>query len=354
MASGDVGYPSYMEHTHHNWLDGFAVGDDSMTYSIVDLMDTAQGVGGNPYEGETAFDPDAALTLVATSPLGRTAAAQVAAQAVVDGLSSVPSVWATDVATVAGEFGHFDDIDFLDGMAAGIAGLLAAVDDAVQGAYVDNMVSAYETIKKTRFMRELSMWTAGMADINAVNTSSFVIGMALKQKEFADSVDEFKRTLQQDLYKDLVQQSIAGYIKAETNQAAAKDAMLTTGPQMIAKGVEFTRAMEAEFAKLQVNLVQLKAEIERMVIISQKEYQDEQLSIDTQEALWPFEIYMYGGNLMASIAGAAAYRKGPSRLETTLGYTMAALSLARTVLSPSDPTGAGATGMPLGATIYST
>ncbi len=164
------------------------------------------------------------------------------------------------------------------------------------------MVTAFENNKKVRFLRDTGVWAAGMADINAVHTSSFIVGLALQQIEFSNSVDQYERELKANVYNSIVKTGIDGYIKAQVLRVNNEDTMLLQGPEIIAK-------LENLRVQAQNNLVQLRAEVERMKIAAMKEKTDRDLSIDVDEASWDFEVYMYGANLMGSLAGASAGRK---------------------------------------------
>ena len=89
--------------------------------------------------------------------------------------------------------GRVSTIDFLDSLSIAISGLLAAVESALSSSSITAMVTAFENNKKTRFLRDVGMWSAGMADINAVHTSSFIMGLAVQQIEFSNSVDQYER-----------------------------------------------------------------------------------------------------------------------------------------------------------------
>jgi len=331
--SGTVGWPEYMEDTHHNWLKGNPVGsDDEMTYSIVDLMNTAHGAGGNPYDGESSFDPNAALTLVTNSPLKKIDDQLTASKAILDAINP-ENDFAGYVAQAANEYTHFADITFLDSLSSAISGLLSAVESALSSTAISNMVSAFEDNKKPRFLRDIGMWSAGMADINAVHTSSFIIGLALQQIEFSNSVDGYEKELKGNIYNKIVQAGIDAYVKAQTLRVHNKDSMLIQGADLMSK-------LESLRSQVQNNLVQLKAEIEKMTIVAMKEKTDRQLNIDVDEAKWDMEVYMYGTNVMASISGAAVGRMGESGMTTgqsVLGGAMAGASIG----AAFGPIGAG-------------
>lgn len=332
--SGTVGWPEYLENAHGQWLnDSHNVDGTYMDNSIVDLMNTAHGAGGNPYEGELAFDPNAALSLISNSPLDKIDDQFVASKAILDAIA--PSTdWGGFIDAAAAKFTKFDDIDFLDSLSTAISGLLSAVESALSSASITNMVTAFENNKKVRFLRDTGMWAAGMADINAVHTSSFIIGLALQQIEFSNSVDQYERELKASVYTKIIQSAIDAYVKAETLRVHNKDNLLVQGPELMSK-------LESLKDQMQAQLIQLKAEIERVTIIAMKEKTDRQVSLEVDESKWDMEVYLYGANVMSAISGAGPGRmieSGPSTGQSVLGGAFAGASI-----------GAGFT--PLGAAI---
>ena len=323
-SSGTIGYPLWMEDAHNNWLQGNALldpSDDAMDNSIVDLMNVAHGVGGNPYEDETAYDPNAAVSLVNNSPLDKMNVQFVASKAIMDALDSETN-WESHVDLAATKYTKFSNIDFLNSLSDAIDGLLAAVESSLSSSSITDMVTAFENNKKTRFLRDVGMWSAGMADINAVHTSSFIMGLAVQQIEFSNSVDQYERELKANIYTKIIQAGIDAYVKAQVLRVGSEDTMLIQGPDLIGK-------LESLRIQAQSQLMQTKAEIERMTIVALREENDRQMELEVDEATWDMEAYMYGSNVMASISGASAGRKGTqmSKGQTALGGAMAGASI---------------------------
>jgi hypothetical protein len=286
-SSGEVEYPKYMEYIYKHMLvdggnlDGYFTtkGWDELPTNMFELMSVGFTDAGNPWNGEETFDPNEALTSVAGSPFKK----------VDDAYDSISSAIA--VISGKGYFGDFDDIDFLDDLSTSLTGLMTAIDTILDSSTLEDVVDSFEENKKGRFLADVSAWTAGMADINAVHTSSFVIGMALKQKEFQESIDAFERELKVNLYSSILKDGIGAYLKAQLFRLGSKDELFRQGPQMYS-------ALSA-----------MKLEVEKLKIITMAEKSERQLRIDTNEALWDYELFMYAGNLFASISGAAAGRK---------------------------------------------
>ena len=303
-GSGEIGYPDYLENTHKNFLYGgsIGVGADTMTSSIIDLMDTAQ-TAASPYDSESAFNPNAALTLATDSPLKRASTQFDSADTLISAITATTD-WGTYFDTATTKLG---DATFISNLQTLVTSLLSSVNTILSNANITNVVTQFENNKKTRFLRDVGVWSAGMADINAVNTSSFIIGLALQQIEFSNSVDNFESQLKLGLFDKMLSNAVGSFLKLHAVNIAQ-------GPELIAR-------LQQMKASLLTDLSKIKLELEKLIIVSKKEQVDKDLAIDVDEALWDLEVYMYGANMLGSISGAAAGRK----LQTTTGQSVLGL-----------------------------
>ena len=140
-SSGKVDFPDHMKVAHKDWLDN--TGTDTMTFSIVDLMNTAM-TGTSPYSGYAPKEPDAAFFEVAKTLIDYRTPYE---------LLSCFDKWGIDAA--------FDTY-----MADDAAYITNAID-----AYSDSLDDEVNTILLPKFK-------AGMANIKATMSSAFVIGAA--------------------------------------------------------------------------------------------------------------------------------------------------------------------------------
>lgn len=329
-SSGEIGYPSYMERVHEQWLD--QTGTDDVDNSINDLIDVAHGSGGNPYESENAFDPNAVLTLVSNSPLSRLNEQYTSAKTLIDDISA-----STDwTAFLTSANTKWTDIDFLADLDTAIAGLLTAVESALSSTSITDMVTSFETNKKARFLRDVGVWSASMADVNAVHTSSFIIGLALQQIEFSNSVDQYERELKGNIYNNIVVSAIQTHIK--------------TKGLFLLQGSALQQQLSQLKDTLTVDLARIKIDVERMTMIAKKEQTEHDLAIDVDEALWDFEVYMYAGNLLGAISGAAAGRKPmtATKGQSVMGGALTGASIGAEVGGPKGAAIGGVAGALLG------
>lgn len=153
-SSGKVDFPAHMKTAHADWLDD--TGTDTMTFSVVSLMNTAMS-GASPYNGYVPKDPDAAFFAAGNSLSNYTSVYEYLSNLSSDDLNAIFSSYITDDETR---------------IAAAIAAHSALLDDEIS----TNILPKFK---------------AGMVNINATMGVGFVIGESLildsKAKKVADT-----------------------------------------------------------------------------------------------------------------------------------------------------------------------
>ena len=309
--SGDVSYPDYMENTHDNWLTGAAGGGDNMTSSIQILMEAAHDLANTPWS-DTAYDP--------STPIAAADAQFVIADNLMDAIVA-ETTWASYVDKTVTKFSSFWDINFLDSMSTAIDGLLSSLDTVLSSTAITNMVEQFEKNSLPRFLRGVSRFAGGMAEINSVNTSSFIIGLAIMQGDYQNEINKFEADVQKEVYVSILRDGIAGLIKAEVAQSVAKDGLISSGSSLMGQ-------LDTFKANLSAQLTSIQAEITKLTILAKTDEQNTQMKWDVEDAEWDMNVYMFGGNVMGAIAGAAAGRKGSSDAQSALSGALGAAGVA--------------------------
>ena len=141
----------------------------------------------------------------------------------------------------------------------------------------------------------LPAFRAGMRDINAVQTSAFVIGEAIINGFFLHGIQEVG----------------AKYILDQFDKRTS--AVLGTAGKLL----------EPEITKLQAweNYSKVANDFNRLMLVANKEYVDSQLDIDEAEARWELEKWNNYGNFIASMNGGTVHTTGrkPSSSQSALG-----------------------------------
>lgn len=225
-SSGKSDWPDYMKEHHHAFL------------GEIDSIIPAT----NPYTGVVAYDPASVLSALASS------------------LSSFVTFYASIGNT-------------LTTCKAAWSGWLTTTSTDLNAALVAEL--------DTRGVPEFE---AGMRDINAVQTSSFVLGKAM-------------------LY-------------ARVGLEAAKLALLNTNQAM---------DMTMKYGEILRNQFSAQMDYSKIVIIAGKEKADRQVELDVEEAKWVFFNYREAGALLGSIGSSAAMQSSakPNPAASALGGAMA-------------------------------
>lgn len=249
-SSGAVDFPAYMKTVHGEWLDNTGADTIEANQSVTALIKA--GIGASPYTGETAYNPDTSITAFITR---------------IDNYETL--------------------IDALDETTLWNSYITNAIN-ATTETVIDTSVAAHAAILSDRLTTEiLPRFQTGMRDINAVISSSFVLGQAIiegfNERSVADYDGKLRVTLLTEALKD---QITLLNLKLQYNDAVAKTVV----------------------------------EANRIKVVMKKEQTDEQLEIDSNDYKWELELYQYGANILSSISGSAiSTQKSPSKGMSSLG-----------------------------------
>lgn len=260
-SSGKVDYPEYIKAAHNDWLDN--TGADTMTSSIVDLMNAA--IGASPFAAAIAYDP--------TDDLAAAWAAVCAFNSVVDAMDH-ESDWLSAMSAATTEFENnlIDDTFIADE----VTSFLQLQADLIE----------YQVLPKFR---------GGYRDANAVMSSAFAIGEAVIWGMSNRDVAKYHTELSLRLNMAKV-------------ELVTKSAEVMLNSQ-IAR-VDFEKAV-----------AHISVEAKRIDIVASKEEADQQMSWDESDALWDMKAYHYGVEVMAGISGAISSSSSdqPSTGQSALG-----------------------------------
>ena len=251
-SSGKTDFPTHMKTWHTMALDDGNT--DVLSTSITEVMDTA--LGASPFAAAVAYDPDTDIT---------------AWESAVSGFSTI----------LAGlDVGN----DVMDLYTTVVTSMQSNLDTDVD-SFADQLDDQLLTITYPRF-------EGGMRDINAVQSSAFVIGKSIIEGMRNRDVAKYSGDLR---------------IKAAVSMTQSMISLLTN-----------YYAWQESYAKMVV-------ESRRIKIVAKGEENRENVEYDKVDAEWDLSIFKYGGNLLASISGSAIAQgvEGPSTAKQALGGAMA-------------------------------
>ena len=272
-SSGKVSYPAYMQDQHETWMDEIAV------------LITSAISAGSPVSGVDAFDPATDVTAMNTA---------VSAFGVVVAALSNEDDWesATDAAVAKIDAAVIDDTY----VTADIVAYADVLDDQI----VDDVLPAFQT---------------GMRDINAVYSSSFVMGEARIYASRDRDVAKYSSELRLKL-------------NFQRNE-------------MIKASVDTMISSLSKFADLKQSLLHYTLEARRLGIVAYKEEADQNVIIDDADARWDLDVYQYGANMLAGIGGGVSRAGGQTEMSKTQSAMGGALAGASMGAAVGGPAGAG-------------
>lgn len=245
--SGKIDFPNYMRNFHGDYLI------DNAAVLIPILL-----AGASPYNSAFAYDPD---TDVDTSQERMDAYTEA-----VDAL--VPS----------------DDIQ----------GFLTDASDIVDtellpDSYITDQATAFEVTNKPAYLRAVQNTSAGMQDVNSVHNSAFIIGLAIMESEFQNSIDSFTANLK--MQRD----------QLRTNAVISVTGLMAAAYQLRLNTLNQAAGMQLENA--------------RFVVAAKQNQYDKDIELDVRDLLWDFDVLDRGGMVLGAINGAPAAPNPPGPIQ---------------------------------------
>lgn len=271
-SSGAVSHSAYLEKVHNDWLD--ATGTDSIEKSITEVMDSA--LGSSPWTGKAAYNPDV--------PIAAYEAAMAAFRALLSGISDT-AAWNS----------FFTQASASLGAASSISDAAIVADVAAFAGDLDDDIVA----------KVLPRYRRGMQDINSVVSSAFAIGESVIEGFRLKAIAKHDSELRVEA------------AKLNATMVTENKRLILEGSGQILRLMLQRIAFESEYARMSV-------ESNRIKIVAKKEQTDQDDTIDEQDALWDLEVFQYGSNVLAGIAGGTSGNKlkAPSKTASVIGGAM--------------------------------
>ncbi len=284
----------------------------------------------NP-EGLVGSHIDTALTLASDTNFPVLSISDAVGAIVTSAITDAASA-ATDARQKAGT-----DTDMMINSAS-----VAAIS-IIDSTPVADMIEQFGQRAEVAHLKAMNRFAGGMAEVNAVQGSAFLFGLALLEAEHTEKVDEFIAQLSLRIFEIIVPAYLQTRMASSAeqlrvfrecaiteirNQTAAtmlvrqnKDAFLTTAVNDLANMVSQQMAGKH-------SVVATGAEAQRIKFVALSERDKQDLLYDVEEWLWELKLFQYGSNVLSGISGGGqVLPESPSQMQTTLGgaFTGAAL-----------------------------
>ena len=215
--------------------------------AAVGYVNTAVGAASNPFTSLTAYDPD------------------------------------TDIATMLSRLntfeGYINELDW-DSIYPDIFALaVSIVDEYINSdSYIEDRISAHAASLDTDLaMKAYPKFEAGMRDINAIQTTAFVIGRAAITLDRNDKVDRFSADM---------------YMQSAKDRSTMISQVASELLRIFIQRLEFHRV-----------LTSLNMDFYRIKIAALADEATENKGIEAEEAKFPMAKWQYAANVMAALNG---------------------------------------------------
>jgi hypothetical protein len=306
-SSGVVDYPDYMKNQHQAWLNALATLISNVTF------------GPSPFADAFAYNPDDAV-VAALAAVCKFEAEVEQIDSVTDFASSIMNATLrfdamAEIPTwVSPEFAAEAEI------AADIAAFKAIQDDALENDI-------------------LPRFRAGMRDINAVMSSSFILGQAYLEAANLRDVAKYQGDLRVRAF--LLKDELSA-----KSTMAENDFNLKLELDRREKIGKFTDDMMRHIiarVEYEKHVSHYMVETRRIQMVAKSEESQGNLLMKEADAKWDLEAYQYGGNMLGAISGGVVpnTQKTASKMQSALGGAMSGAA-AGAMMMPANPAmGAG-------------
>jgi len=294
--SGEVDWPDYLKDRHKKWLSSNEVDDErvNMDQAIEEAWDAS------PYTDGYTYDP--------TEDLASMRARLSAFELTVDSIDP------------QGDFEAYFDT------------AIAKLDEIVGIDANAEIVRQFDESQRPALMRAVGRFSAGMADIGAINSSAYIIGLALMENEHLRQIARVNADL-------------------ALQEKQRKNNMVLQAVAMMMQELQFRSDLERVATSL-------NTEIRRITIVAHSEFLSRDLEIASKDASWNLEIWQYASNLLAAVQGGTSIpgsgtqgdvHQGPSMLGGVLSGAASGAMISSMLGAGSAMGGAAGTGIASGA-----
>jgi len=283
--------------------------------------------GGNPFDGVSAFEPGELLDDSANS---------VADLQTTVGALVPETDWDTYITKARTESGADLDVLDVDTLMEDIAASARrtvgyAVADALEAAsiadrndIVTKALSAFRARQTVEHFKSVSRFTAPVAQAGAINSSAYVVGIALLEGEFEDRLAQYDAAFTLPLTQAAFNAFVTAYVQqAQFHMDASNRAKLVEKQlklQYLTDGSRLMAQLLRDRVTAEHSAAALKVDSNRIGLVALGEEASANLEIDNKASNWDLEIFQQAGNVLSAIHGSVVPSAGQtSRLQSAIG-----------------------------------
>lgn len=346
-SSGRIDFPQHMKDIHQDWM-GYSGSASPVDTDMIQIMNNALGTGGNPFENVTLTDPDSDMTEVETrydafetevNALDEEADWNSIIDAAVSKIDSAGVLEEIDVNAIA--------TAARTGAQNGMNDAIESAVDAIDGNLIKNAVVQYQRRSNIQKERSISRFSTTMADVNAVNSSAYMFGLAVLEAQHLQDVDQFQSQLEVQTYDRMIQNYVQFFstelearLRADLTEKQSRD-------QILSKSVQVMVNMLSGRIQSYANSAQLLNEVKKTRIAAVQDYELGDADLNYKFSTWDFEVFQNASNVFGAIHGSAGKipaqpSKASSAISGALGGASAGAALGPWGAVAGGVLGAGA------------
>ena len=186
-------------------------------------------------------------------------------------------------------------------VSSALSAAASAASSAVEDTPISDMVTAYEDRIKKQYLRAISRLASSMADINAVNSSAFVFGMAGINRQLLEDVNSFDANLSMEAYKSYLSLYMSVFsttFQTHVMRAQSNDQMKLQSSMSMMQYETSRIQGKGQLADIQerASLNRLNAHIAEQM---------NRLALEEKDSLYDFTLFAKGYNMLSPGSAAA-------------------------------------------------
>jgi len=266
--------------------------------------------GGNPFDGVSAYNPETDLDTM-----------QAELNAFMEDVSAleptedVPSWLATSSEAADGLPSIDIDASVQSIVTSARLGASQVVADAVTAAGTTGLESvisrarvSFDARTKRDHLNSISQFTGAMSDMQAVNTSAFVIGLAKLQRGLDDRLASFDAEFVLPITRDGIAAFLDAFKSVALQHLDAKTRMHVADKDIQTRYVMQASSLILEQLRLKMSAGQSNVEMQRNIstanIVALTDEMQTNLDIDTKSQNWDLELFQQAGNIISAVSGS--------------------------------------------------
>jgi len=313
-------------------------------------------IGNNPYSMVSTYDPDTDIAAYETE-LGEL-------QTYLDALAPETDIEAFLDAAATKAAGIVDLLDIdtvittvLNTAEGRVGNVVQAALNAAAQADLDTVVDAALANFRARHLIEhetsLTRFEAGMSDINAVNGSAFVMGLAVMESNYDDRLAQYDAEFTLPLCREAFQAFMGAFLDQARMHLEAEVRAHYEAERLEVAYIDDAARMMLDAMKLEgvMHEVNVRDSIEanRLKIVAKTEETTHNLEYDIEDIMWDANVFQRGANVLSAASGAVVSAPAkPSPLQTALSGALAAASIASLFTGVGAPAPAAVPAAPAG------